>query len=183
MGHRKKSTCLTNTGVGSDQQPFVRHHPHTHKTGHGQPASRAAASQSADWHNPPDGTSLGAWRSAFLEPAGWVNGCTNFLFEISKQTITDTITTITIDYNHIPWRWQRYKWACRLGGAGTPMFSSFRVQLMKDNRDLETLTLYNNELVGNIPSAISPKMSRIYLQVRTCALQYSTDTQMHSLIY
>ena len=62
------------------------------------------------------------------------------------------------------------------------MFSSFRVQLMKDNRDLETLTLYNNELVGNIPSPISPKMSRIYLQVRTCALQCSTDTQMHSLI-
>ena len=125
MNDRKKSTRLTNTGVGSDQQPFVRHHPNTHKTGHGQPASRAAASQSADWHNPPDGTSLGAWRSAFLEPAGWVNGCTNFLFEISKQTITDTITPTTIDYNHIPWRWQRYKWACRVGMQAHPCSPRF----------------------------------------------------------
>ena len=36
---------------------------------------------------------------------------------------------------------------------------------MKDNRELETLTLYNNELVGTIPSPVSAKMSRIYLQV------------------
>ena len=36
---------------------------------------------------------------------------------------------------------------------------------MKDNRKLETLTLYNNELVGTIPSPISAEMSRIYLQV------------------